>query len=105
MVRYLFYTIRDLTYQSPLVTYFEELRNDGIAVTHDMLQLRARKLVKSRNISDNEFKTSGGWLRRFMKRKVLSLRKRTTLCQKCDNDVNDSSASEGESFLSSDDEN
>ena len=87
-----------------LLTYSEELRNGGIAVTHDMLQLRARELAKSHNISDNEFKGSRGRLRRFMKRNGLSLRKRT-LCQKCDNDVNDSSASEGENCLSSDDEN
>jgi hypothetical protein len=35
------------------LTYFEELRNDGIAVTRDMLQLRARELAKPHNISDN----------------------------------------------------
>ena len=91
--------------EDELLTYCEDLRNDGIAVTHDMLQLRARELAKSHNISDNEFKASRGWLRRFMKRKGLSLRRRTTLCQKCDNDVNDSPASEGEICLSSDDEN
>jgi len=86
------------------LTYFVELQNDGIAVTHDMLQLRARELEKSHNISDNEFKVSRGWLRRFMKRKRLSLRRRTTL-ETGDNIVNDSSASEGQSCLSSDDEN
>jgi hypothetical protein len=91
--------------EDELLTYFEELRNNGIAVTHDMLELRARDLAKYHKISDNEFKASRGWLRRFMKRKDLSLRRRKTLCQKCDNDVNDSSASEGESCLSSDDEN
>jgi len=92
--------------EDELPTNFKEFRNDGNAVTHDMLQLRARELAKSHNISDNDFKASQGWLRRFMKRKALSLRRRTTLCQNCDNDVNDSSASaEGESCLSSDDEN
>jgi hypothetical protein len=55
-------------------TYFEELRNDGITVTHGMLQVRARELAKSHNISDNEFKASRGLLRRFTKRKGLSLR-------------------------------
>ena len=83
-----------------------------------MLQFRARELEKSHNISDNEFKASRGWLRQFMKRKGLSLRRRTILCQKLprdftdngeaetgDNDINDSSACEGESCLSSDDEN
>ena len=83
--------------EDELLTYFEELRNDSMAVTHDMLQLRARELAKSHNISDNEFKANRGWLRRFMKRKGLSLRRRTTLRQKCDNDIYDSSASEGES--------
>jgi hypothetical protein len=61
------------------LTYFEELRNDGIAVANDMLQLRAGELAKSHNISDNEFKASREWLQRFMKRKVLSLRRRMTL--------------------------
>jgi len=44
--------------EDELLTYFEELRNNGIAVTHDMLQLHARELAKSHNISDNEFKAS-----------------------------------------------
>jgi hypothetical protein len=59
--------------EDEFLTYVEELRYDGIAVTRDMLQLRARELTKSHNISDNEFKASRGWLRRFMKRKGLSL--------------------------------
>jgi len=54
-----------------------------------MLQLRARELAKSHNMSDNEFKVSRGWLRRFMKRKGLSLRRRTTLCQKLPRDFTD----------------
>jgi hypothetical protein len=41
--------------EDELLTYFEELRNDGIAVSHGMLQLHAGELVKSHNISDNEF--------------------------------------------------
>jgi len=69
--------------EDEILTYFEELRNDGIAVTHDMLQLLARELAKSHNISDNEFKASRRRLRRFMKRKGLSLHR---------SDVNDSSA-------------
>ena len=44
--------------EDELLTYFDELRNDGIVVTHDMLQLRARELEKSHNVSDNVFKTS-----------------------------------------------
>jgi hypothetical protein len=68
--------------EDELLTYFEELRNDGITVTHAMLQLRAGELAKFHNISDKEFKSSRGWLQRFMKRKGLSLRRRTTLCQK-----------------------
>jgi hypothetical protein len=36
--------------ENELLSYFEELRNEGIAVTHDMLQLRARELTKSHNI-------------------------------------------------------
>jgi hypothetical protein len=48
--------------EDEFLAYFEELRNDGIAVTHGMLQLRACELVKSHNISDNEFKASRGWL-------------------------------------------
>ena len=39
---------RALEYE--LLTYFEEIRNDGIAVTHDMLQLRARDRKISQHI-------------------------------------------------------
>jgi len=39
--------------EDKLLTYFEELRNDGIAVTHDMLQLCACELAKYHNISDH----------------------------------------------------
>jgi hypothetical protein len=67
----------------------EELRNDGIAVTYDMLQLCARELAKSHNISDNEFKASRGWLRRFRKRNILSLCRRKILCQKLPRDFTD----------------
>jgi hypothetical protein len=75
--------------EDELLTYFEELRNDGIAVTHDMLQLRTGDLAKSHNVSDNEFKASRGWLQRFMKRKGISLRRRTTLCRKLPRDFRD----------------
>jgi hypothetical protein len=61
--------------EDELLNYFEEIRNDGTAVTHDMLQLHAHELAKSHNISDNEFKASRGLLRRFMKRKGLSPRR------------------------------
>jgi hypothetical protein len=70
-----------------------------------MLQLHARELTKSHNRSDNEFKASQGWLRRLMKRKGLSLRRIWQEAETGNNDINDSSASEGESCLSSDDEN
>jgi hypothetical protein len=46
--------------EDKLLNYFEESRNNGIAVTHDMLQLHARELTKSHNRSDNEFKASQG---------------------------------------------
>jgi hypothetical protein len=75
--------------EDELLTYFEELTNDGIAVTYDMLQLRAGELTKSHDISDNEFKASRGWLQRFMKRKGLSLCRTTTLCQKLPRDFTD----------------
>jgi hypothetical protein len=48
------------TLEGEILTYFEKLGNDGIAVTRDMLQLGAREHAKSHNISDNEFKTSRG---------------------------------------------
>jgi hypothetical protein len=60
--------------EDELLNFFEELKNDVIAVTHDMLHLRAGELAKSHNISDDEFKASRGRLQRLMKRKGLSLR-------------------------------
>jgi hypothetical protein len=72
--------------EGQLLIYFEELTNDAIAVTPDMLQLRAGELAKSHNISHNEFKASRGWLQRFGKRNVPSLHTITTLCQKLPRD-------------------
>jgi hypothetical protein len=46
---------------------FEETRNNGNAVSHKMLHLRTREIVRSLIIAKNEFKASRGWIDRFMK--------------------------------------
>jgi hypothetical protein len=72
------------TLEEKLLKYFQETRSNGNAVSHKMLQFRARDIAQSLNISENEFKASRGWIDRFMKRKNLSVR--TPLCQKLPSD-------------------
>jgi hypothetical protein len=45
-------------------------------------QLWARKRLQSLNITGNKFKADKGWINRFMERKILSLRRRMSTCQK-----------------------
>lgn len=68
--------------EEELLKYVQELRNNGNAVNHEMLQNRAREIARSNGIPHNQFKASRGWAWRFMRRKNLSLRRRTTLCQR-----------------------
>ena len=62
--------------------YVEALRNDGFCVTYDMIQCKAREVARNKNIPEELFKGNRGWALRFMRRHNLSIRKRTSICQK-----------------------
>ena len=68
--------------------YIEELRNNSCCVTFYMIQTKACEIPKNKNL-ENQFKGSRGWAHRFMWRYNLSLRRRTTICQKLPADYNE----------------
>jgi len=55
---------------------------NGQPVTSDTIRKKAKEVAKVLNIPNQEFKANRGWVDRFMKRAGLSLRRRTTMCQK-----------------------
>lgn len=75
--------------EEELFRYAMEVRNNGYALTTDMLRVKTQALARARSIPREEFKGSVGWLRRFLKRKGLSFRRRTMLCQRLPPDYTD----------------
>ncbi|KAJ8867768.1 hypothetical protein PR048_031571 [Dryococelus australis] len=71
-----------LEVEEKLFVFVMNLRKDGYSVSTEMFQLEACKIAHKLNIKLVKFKESYGWVRRFMKRKQLSIRQRTTLAQK-----------------------
>lgn len=68
--------------EEQLVRHIRELRQDGCAVSLDIVQTEARRIARAQGIEAKEFKASSGWTTRFMRRHGLALRRRTTLCQR-----------------------
>jgi hypothetical protein len=54
-----------------------------------MLHFKAREIASRQSISPSQFKVSRGWMCRFMKRKGLTLRRRTSLSQRVPKDFDD----------------
>ena len=50
-------------------------------ITREIFRLRALEIAKELNIPTDEFKASTGWCTRMMRRKGLTLRRRTSLAQ------------------------
>ncbi|KAH8026659.1 hypothetical protein HPB51_023677 [Rhipicephalus microplus] len=75
--------------EEELLRYVTEVRNDGFSLTTDMLCMKALALARAKNIPAGDFKAGAGWVRRFLKRKGLSFRRRTTLCQRLPEDYTD----------------
>jgi len=61
--------------------FFQERRKTGLFVSYDLLREEAFKKARSLNIPQSRFKASKGWAIRFMRRMVLALRRRLTICQ------------------------
>uniref|UniRef100_A0A147BLR1 Putative pogo transposable element n=1 Tax=Ixodes ricinus TaxID=34613 RepID=A0A147BLR1_IXORI len=65
-----------------LMDYVKALRADGCAVSIELLCNQARAIARKEGVPAQDFRASNGWATRFMRRNGLSLRRRTTLCQR-----------------------
>ena len=65
--------------ESELVDWVTETRETGIVITTANIRLKAKELAKNKH---RTFEASQNWCRRFMKRKQLSVRRRTDVAQK-----------------------
>lgn len=68
--------------EEDLARYVNEVRSRCVAVTVEMLQMKAREMAHERGISRTVFKASKGWVKRFINRAGFSLRRRTSVCQR-----------------------
>lgn len=65
--------------EGELVKYVIDTRNDGYAVSTDMVRVKALNIARHMEIPKAQFKASRGWATRFMNRNQLSIRRRTEL--------------------------
>lgn len=72
--------------EEELLKHVQQMRSSCLAVSCEMLQFEARKIAHEKGIPAAAFKASRGWVTRFMRRHQLSLRRRTTLCQRLPQD-------------------
>jgi hypothetical protein len=63
-----------------------EKRKNGLPITRETIRMKALEIATSLKIPRQDFKASNGWAIRFMHRKGLALRRRTTLVQKLPTD-------------------
>lgn len=68
--------------EEQLSSYIQDRRQHGFAISTEIAQLKAAQIAKELQIPNEDFKASRGWLRRFMNRNGLSIRKRTSICQR-----------------------
>uniref|UniRef100_A0A023GJZ4 Putative tigger transposase n=1 Tax=Amblyomma triste TaxID=251400 RepID=A0A023GJZ4_AMBTT len=68
--------------EEAVLEYVRDLRKDGCAVSLEMIQTQARTTARKLGIAAKDFRASSGWTTRFMRRNGLSLRRRTSLCQR-----------------------
>ena len=68
--------------EEKVLEFVRERKKNGQPVTSDTIRNKAKEEAEVLGIPKQEFKASRGWVDRFMKRMGLSLRHRTTICQK-----------------------
>lgn len=69
-----------------LADFVQTQRAAALPVTTEVLQAKARELLRERGLSRAHFKASRGWLQKFMKHFGFSLRRRTSIAQKLPGD-------------------
>ena len=84
--------------ENSLYQWVMQLRNNGLAVNYTALKLKMKELVEA-SIVDTEdpnkkevaknFKASSCWLQGFLKRRDLSLRRKTKVSQRMSDDLQD----------------
>lgn len=72
-----------------VVEFVREKRNEGVAITTEIIKMKAREVASSLNIPRTLFKASTGWCVRMMRRSGLALRRRTSLAQRLPSDFNE----------------
>ncbi|KAL1467224.1 hypothetical protein MTO96_042320 [Rhipicephalus appendiculatus] len=62
--------------------WVHDQRSESLSVCYDDIEAKARTVAKGMCIPLTAFKVSKKWITNFMKRNGLSLRRRTTVCQR-----------------------
>ncbi|KAH6945927.1 hypothetical protein HPB50_010747 [Hyalomma asiaticum] len=75
-------TGRNDALEKELRLHVEEQRAKGLPVSCEYFQMQAWQLAQRDGIDQSTFKASRGWVQKFMRRNRLSLRRRTTICQR-----------------------
>jgi hypothetical protein len=68
--------------EAELYQYVMNMRKNGFAVSMEMLQFEGCRLARKHNISISQFKVGYGWVRHFMTRPDLTIRRGTTIAQR-----------------------
>ncbi len=73
--------VRDKKMDTDLISWVKEARQDGIAVSGNMIKIQAKRKAESQ-----DFQASDGWLNKFKRRHMLSTRVATSIGQKLPKD-------------------
>lgn len=68
--------------EDTLADFVREQRARSLPVTAHTIRCKAVELAREAGLSSEEFRAPASWVRRFMRRKGFSLRRRTSICQK-----------------------
>jgi hypothetical protein len=68
--------------EAKLYQYVMNMRKNGFSVSMEMLQFKGCRLARKPSIFVSKFEVSYGWVRCFMARQDLTIRRRTTIVQR-----------------------
>lgn len=75
--------------EDTLADFVREVRARSLPVTVDTIRNKAVELAREAGLTREEFRAPNSWVRRFMRRKGFSLRRRTSICQKLPEEFED----------------